>query len=121
MIPGIILLSKRGGAALVWWTGYWIEHGKPYNRKWGMKPLKVEGSCLQTTQKLETVDIQIMLQQLSDIINHAPISPNQKSSWKYYSERKSILQRKDVTNKHFFSESVTLNNYFIETLHKAIN
>lgn len=85
-----------------------------------MKYLKVEGNCLQTTQKLETVDIQLMLQLLSNIIDHGPIAPNQKSFWKLYSERKSILQRKNAM-KHFFSEIVTLNNYFIETLHKAIN
>lgn len=78
-----------------------------------MKYFQVEGSCLQTTQKLETVDMQLMLQQLSDITDHGPIAPNQKSFWKHYSERKSILQRKNARNKHFFSESVTLNNYFI--------
>lgn len=45
----------------------------------GMKYLKVEGNCLQTTQKLETVDIQFVLQLLSNIIDHGPIAPNQKS------------------------------------------
>lgn len=66
-------------------------------------------SCLQITQKIETVAIQLMLQQLNNIIDHGPIAPKQKSFWKYYSGRKTTLQRKNAKNKHLLSESLTLN------------